>query len=212
MACSMSATARALVRAAVLARDPGAPPAALRRAVFLRFYGHEFEAEDREQILAGLGEDEPPAPPRPVRVDWDELAMALTANDAEWSCYLRTGEVQMVPVDRWRAGEGWPSGEKIDAGLQAGHLLAIALLRSSVEYGWMAELASTVADPTLRHRLEAALDGRARSAGSRTCWPAAPPSGRAGPVLLRAGAGGAAGVAGGTRDRADDGAAERPLG
>jgi hypothetical protein len=58
MGCSMGATARALVRASVLAQDPHASPAAVRRAVFLRFYGHEFEAAERERILAWLARDE----------------------------------------------------------------------------------------------------------------------------------------------------------
>jgi hypothetical protein len=59
MGGSMSATARALVRASVLAQAPNASPAALRRALFLRFYGHEFETAQRERILAWLGQDEP---------------------------------------------------------------------------------------------------------------------------------------------------------
>ena len=50
----MSATARALVRASVLAQDPHASSAALRRALFLRFYGHGFEAAGRARILASL--------------------------------------------------------------------------------------------------------------------------------------------------------------
>ena len=44
MGCSMGATARVLVRASVLAQDPHASPAAVRRALFLRFYSHEFSA------------------------------------------------------------------------------------------------------------------------------------------------------------------------
>jgi hypothetical protein len=59
MGCSMGATARILVRASVLAQDPHASPAAVRRALFLRFYGHEFQAVERERILARLGQDEP---------------------------------------------------------------------------------------------------------------------------------------------------------
>ncbi len=51
MGCSMHATARALVRASVLEVNPQASPAALRRALFLRFYGHEFGAETRGKIL-----------------------------------------------------------------------------------------------------------------------------------------------------------------
>jgi hypothetical protein len=31
----------------------------VRRALFLRFYGHEFEAAERERILERLGQDEP---------------------------------------------------------------------------------------------------------------------------------------------------------
>jgi hypothetical protein len=57
MGSSMNATARALVRASVLARDPQASPVAVRRELFLRFYGHEFDAEARERILARLGRD-----------------------------------------------------------------------------------------------------------------------------------------------------------
>ncbi len=51
MGCSMYATARALVEASIRERDPHVSPQSLRRAVFLRFYGHEFDAADREQIL-----------------------------------------------------------------------------------------------------------------------------------------------------------------
>lgn len=54
MGCSMHATARALVRASVLEKNPRASPAALRQALFLRFYGHEFNAEAREKILLAL--------------------------------------------------------------------------------------------------------------------------------------------------------------
>ena len=54
--CS-NATARALIRASVLAKDPQASPATLRRAMFLRLYGHEFDAEAREKILERLGRD-----------------------------------------------------------------------------------------------------------------------------------------------------------
>ena len=54
MGCSMHATARTLVRASVLAADPLASPAAVRRALFLRFYGQEFSADARQKILAAL--------------------------------------------------------------------------------------------------------------------------------------------------------------
>jgi hypothetical protein len=164
MGCSMSATARALVRASVLAQDPDASPAALRRALFLRFYGDEFDAAERERILARLGLDEP-APrqaSRRVPVNWDDLDMALTSNHGEWTCYLdlRTGEVQMLSVARFGDDDDGPSEEEIDAGIDAGHLIHVEPLDSSVEYRWMAEFATTVSDPRLRDRLEVALDGR----------------------------------------------------
>jgi len=59
MGCSMGATARVLVRASVLAQDPHASPAAVRRALFLRFYSHEFSAAEQERILVRLGQDIP---------------------------------------------------------------------------------------------------------------------------------------------------------
>ena len=54
MGCSMGATARILARASILAHDPQASPAAVRGALFLRFYGHEFSTVERERILARL--------------------------------------------------------------------------------------------------------------------------------------------------------------
>lgn len=59
MAGSMYASARALVIASILERDPPATPAALRQALFLRFHGHEFDAAARERILARLSHPHP---------------------------------------------------------------------------------------------------------------------------------------------------------
>jgi hypothetical protein len=159
MGCSMSATARALARASVLAQDPHASPAVLRGALFLRFYAHEFDVAERERILARLGRGEPP---RRVPVNWDDLEMALTTNGVEWTYYLdlRTGDVCMVSMDRFGGDGDWPPEEEIDAGLEAGYLLPVEPLGSAVEYGWMAEFAGTVHDARLRDRLDVALDGR----------------------------------------------------
>ena len=54
----MHATTRALVRASVLAGDPQASPGAVRCALFLRFYGTEFDPSARERIATWLGRDE----------------------------------------------------------------------------------------------------------------------------------------------------------
>lgn len=166
MGCSMFATARALVVASVLEQERSASPARVRELLFLRLYGADFSEDGRERIVAQLGRGEAEravsVARRTVPVDWDDLEMALTANAAEWTCYLdaRSGEVQMVPVDHLGEDDDWSSEEEIAAGLAAGHLIHVEPLGSSVEYGWMAEFASSVADPQLRDRLEVALDGR----------------------------------------------------
>jgi hypothetical protein len=54
MGCSMHATAQALVRAATLAQDRSASGAILRKALFLRFYGQEFDTAARNRILKAL--------------------------------------------------------------------------------------------------------------------------------------------------------------
>lgn len=59
MAGSMYATARALVIASILEKEPTATPARLREAVFLRFYGHEFDPAACERILARLRASDP---------------------------------------------------------------------------------------------------------------------------------------------------------
>jgi hypothetical protein len=52
MGCAMRETARALVEASLLQQDPHANVEALRKG--LRFYGHEFDAETRANILAAI--------------------------------------------------------------------------------------------------------------------------------------------------------------
>ncbi len=55
MGSSMHAAAKALVRASILEKDPLVSSAALRQALFLRFYGGDFDADTREKILRALG-------------------------------------------------------------------------------------------------------------------------------------------------------------
>lgn len=54
MGCSMHAAAQALVRASVLVQNPGASTGAVRRALFLRFYGQDFGPSDQHKILQAL--------------------------------------------------------------------------------------------------------------------------------------------------------------
>jgi hypothetical protein len=86
----------------------GAVPALLRRG--LRRRGARADRRAARPGRCGRGSA------MRVPVDWDDLGMALTADPAQWSHYLdrRTGEVQMVPVDRLErlagggASGGWP--------------------------------------------------------------------------------------------------------
>jgi hypothetical protein len=159
MAGSMYATARALVVASVRHANPTASPAEIRQAIFLRFYGHEFDEPTRARILARLG---PPA--RRVAIDWDILELALTWRDDEHESYLdlRTGEIRQ----HGRVALGGEtdddelSEESVEEGLATGDLIHIEAIESSVEYRWMEEFAASVGDGRLRDRLEDTLRGR----------------------------------------------------
>jgi hypothetical protein len=54
MGFSMYATARALVVASILAREPDASPERVREAIFLRFYGRDFDEATRDRIAVRL--------------------------------------------------------------------------------------------------------------------------------------------------------------
>jgi len=54
MGFSMYASAQAMVRASVLADRPSASAFALKRVVFLRFYGQDFDSAERKRILRAL--------------------------------------------------------------------------------------------------------------------------------------------------------------
>ena len=54
MGCAMRETARALVEASILEQNPQATPEVVRKSLFLRFYGHEFDADSREKILVAI--------------------------------------------------------------------------------------------------------------------------------------------------------------
>lgn len=54
MGCTMRDTARAFVEASLREQDPQATEAAIRKGLFLRFYGHEFDAPTCDKILAAI--------------------------------------------------------------------------------------------------------------------------------------------------------------
>lgn len=54
MGCGMRQTARALVEASIREQNPDVTIKAIRKGLFLRFYGHEFDASTRAKILAAI--------------------------------------------------------------------------------------------------------------------------------------------------------------
>ncbi len=54
MGCAMRDTARALVEASLREQDPHATDQTIRRGLFLRFYGDDFDAKSRAKILAAI--------------------------------------------------------------------------------------------------------------------------------------------------------------
>ncbi|ULA62505.1 MAG: hypothetical protein LZF86_40008 [Nitrospira sp.] len=54
MGCAMGDTARALVEASLRGHDPQATIKTIRKGLFLRFYGHEFDPETRAKILVTI--------------------------------------------------------------------------------------------------------------------------------------------------------------
>ena len=54
MGCAMRDSARMIVEASLRADDPQAMVQTIRKGLFLRFYGHEFDADTRAKILAAI--------------------------------------------------------------------------------------------------------------------------------------------------------------
>lgn len=54
MGCAMRDSARVIVEASLRAQDPRATVETIRKGLFLRFYGHEFDAVTRANILAAI--------------------------------------------------------------------------------------------------------------------------------------------------------------
>lgn len=54
MGCALRDTARAFVEASLRDQDPQATTATIRKGLFLRFYGHEFDEPTRRKILARI--------------------------------------------------------------------------------------------------------------------------------------------------------------
>src|SRR5207245_795219 len=54
MGCSMHAMAQALIRASELEAEPSVSPSSLKKVLFLRFYGQDFDTATRKRILRAL--------------------------------------------------------------------------------------------------------------------------------------------------------------
>lgn len=55
MGCSMFSTAKRLVEASILEAEPNIRPNEMRKKVFLRFYGSDFDKKQIKRFLQGLG-------------------------------------------------------------------------------------------------------------------------------------------------------------
>ena len=56
MGCSMYDFSKQLVIHSIQEREPGLSPSGLRCALFLRFYGNDFDSKKRQAILGHLSE------------------------------------------------------------------------------------------------------------------------------------------------------------
>lgn len=54
MGCSMYDTAKKIVQSAILAQRPAITPQEMKKEIFLRFYGQEFNQTNEEKILSAL--------------------------------------------------------------------------------------------------------------------------------------------------------------
>jgi hypothetical protein len=61
MGCAVRDSARMIVEASLRADDPQAMVQTIRKGLFLRFYGHEFDADTRAKILAAIDRAAHPA-------------------------------------------------------------------------------------------------------------------------------------------------------
>jgi len=184
MAASMHATARALVMASVREAEPAITPARLRQALFLRFYGHEYDDDARARILARLAMETVVVRRRRVPINWDDLEIALSwrSDGIEPFLDLRTGTVRYCSSTAFGldAEELGFTEDEADEGEAEGYLVRIEPIESSAEYGWMEEFTVGVTDARLRKRLSQALQGRrpfrrfkdalAASVGERERW------------------------------------------
>ncbi|MGE0643609.1 MAG: hypothetical protein AB7P24_08065 [Nitrospira sp.] len=63
MGCAMRDTARAFIEASLREQDPQATTATIRKGLFLRFYGHEFDEPTCQKILARIERAAKPVSP-----------------------------------------------------------------------------------------------------------------------------------------------------
>jgi len=54
MGCSMHDFSKQLVKASILNKDPNISKSGLAKELFLRFYGNDFNEQDRDKICAHL--------------------------------------------------------------------------------------------------------------------------------------------------------------
>jgi len=54
MGCSMFDSAKQIVRSSILQKNPHGSPSEIKKEIFLRFYGQDFQSEQKRKILDSL--------------------------------------------------------------------------------------------------------------------------------------------------------------
>ena len=136
--------------ASVREAEPDITPARLRQALFLRFYGHEYDDDARERILARLATETGMVLRRRVPINWDDLEIALTwrSDDIKPFLDLRTGTIRHYALSAFGidAEELGLTEDEADQGRQ--RAIWCGSNRSSRPWSTAGRRSSSVASPT----------------------------------------------------------------
>jgi hypothetical protein len=116
-------------------------------------YDHRAESADENDSLIGPSHDRPK---HNVAVDWVELEGALENNSPELRSFLNvlTGDVIRV----FDGSEG--SDMRLRQAESSSDFVYIEPISSREQYRWMEEFIEIVTDPTLKDKLNIAIDGK----------------------------------------------------
>lgn len=103
-----------------------------------------------------------------IRIDLDQLALALSDHDSEWMLDTETGDIVMPDwvrdpdfagdFGRGVDGDGEVDGDEADGLMESGRFIRIYPVESSEGFRWMERFATSQPDRHVRERLLDALD------------------------------------------------------